>query len=301
MWNKAWRFVFVLTLMSAPLFAQNARSAVSLTGNDANACTTTAPCRSFDVAIAKTNAGGDIVALDSAGYGPFTVAKSISVSGAPGIHAAITATSGNAITVSAAPTDVVILRNLTLIGAGGNTGVSVGQSVGAVNLSNVTIARFSEDGLYALNASGTITVSDCRVMDNGNLGAGVSSHSTAFVRSEVAGSNIGIYVMSNAFATVSACIITKNLTGISSSSGSVAGTTSVFVDDSVVVGNGTGLWAGAISGTCQLHLSNNLVYANATGVDVSTGGVIYTYADNAIDHNNTNVGASVTLNVASKR
>ena len=42
-------------VVSSALFAQNNRSAVSLTGNDAATCTVPDPCRTFDVAISKTN------------------------------------------------------------------------------------------------------------------------------------------------------------------------------------------------------------------------------------------------------
>src|SRR5438445_535301 len=78
----------------------NNRSAVSVNGSDLNACTVASPCRSFNAAIAETAPSGEIVALDSAGYGPFTVTMDVTISGAPGVHAAITATSTDAITIS---------------------------------------------------------------------------------------------------------------------------------------------------------------------------------------------------------
>jgi len=48
--------VLVSIVVSSALFAQNNRSAVSLTGNDAATCTVPDPCRTFDVAISKSNA-----------------------------------------------------------------------------------------------------------------------------------------------------------------------------------------------------------------------------------------------------
>src|ERR1700747_3305666 len=107
--------VFVLSVSSA--FANN-RSAVSVNGNDLNPCTVASPCRSFTAAIALTNPGGEVIALDSAGYGPFAVPSSLTISGAPGVHAAITVTlvSGIGITVNAAATDNVTLRSLVVIG-----------------------------------------------------------------------------------------------------------------------------------------------------------------------------------------
>src|SRR5262249_16758674 len=44
------------------------RSFVSGKGNDANPCTATSPCQTFQAALAVTAAGGTIYALDSANY-----------------------------------------------------------------------------------------------------------------------------------------------------------------------------------------------------------------------------------------
>src|SRR6187399_2663715 len=95
------------------------RTFVSTEGNDANPCTRAQPCRNFAAAIANTLAGGEVVALDSGGYGTFSVNKEITVAGAPGAHVAITAFSGNAVTVNAGVDDTVVLRNLYLTGLGG--------------------------------------------------------------------------------------------------------------------------------------------------------------------------------------
>src|SRR6266550_6864327 len=108
------RFTLVSLLIASAAVAQplgNNRSAVSVAGNDANACTTTAPCRSFSVALSRTNPGGEVIAFDSGGYGPFTITYSVSVIGAPGIHAAITTGTSDAIDVNADNADAVLIRN----------------------------------------------------------------------------------------------------------------------------------------------------------------------------------------------
>src|SRR5438552_5070525 len=92
--------VLVVVLFSSLVFGQNNRSAVSLTGNDAATCTVPDPCRTFDVAISKTNAGGEVIVLSSAGYGPFTVTKSVSFISPPAYHAAMAPTSGDATTLN---------------------------------------------------------------------------------------------------------------------------------------------------------------------------------------------------------
>src|SRR5438067_11312068 len=94
--------VFALTAVLTAHFSLAAqRTFVASSGNDANPCTRDLPCRSFATAIASTSPNGEVVALDSAGYGPFTVTQSVAIIGAPGVHAAITVPSGNGIAVSA--------------------------------------------------------------------------------------------------------------------------------------------------------------------------------------------------------
>src|SRR5688572_31928927 len=88
----------VLAAQPGPVYASHnaPRTFVSTTGNDANPCSAAAPCRSFAVALGHTAAGGEVLAIDSGGYGPVTITKSVAIVGAPGAHAAVTASSGNA-------------------------------------------------------------------------------------------------------------------------------------------------------------------------------------------------------------
>jgi hypothetical protein len=95
------------------------RTWVSPAGVDTNPCTREQPCRNFAAAITAVAAGGEVVALDSAGYGPVTITKSVTIVAPVGVHAAIAPSSGNAITVSATATDQIVLRNLYLNSQGG--------------------------------------------------------------------------------------------------------------------------------------------------------------------------------------
>ena len=97
--------------------AQATRTWVSGVGNDANPCSRTAPCQTFAGAFSKTANPGEIDALDSGGFGAVTLTHSITLDGTAGL-AGILATGTNAIVISAAASDVVILRNLDLDGLG---------------------------------------------------------------------------------------------------------------------------------------------------------------------------------------
>jgi len=63
-----------------------------------------ATCRGFARAITQTNAGGKVIVLDSARYGPVTITKSISLIAPAGIYAGITVFSGDGVTVNAPAT-----------------------------------------------------------------------------------------------------------------------------------------------------------------------------------------------------
>src|SRR5436305_3316184 len=78
-------FIAVLAVCSyaAPSQAQT-RTWVSGVGDDLNPCSRTAPCKTFAGAISKTVEGGEIDALDPAGYGTLTITKSITIDGGTG-------------------------------------------------------------------------------------------------------------------------------------------------------------------------------------------------------------------------
>jgi hypothetical protein len=66
-------------LQAAPGYAQATRTWVSGVGDDANACTRTAPCKTFAGAISKTASGGEINCIDPGGFGAVTITKSITI------------------------------------------------------------------------------------------------------------------------------------------------------------------------------------------------------------------------------
>ena len=109
-------FAFALC-SAAQVHAQATRTWVSGVGDDANPCSRTAPCKTFAGAISKTAAGGEISALDPAGFGAVTITKSITING-DGTLASILSAGTNGIIVNAGPSDVVTIRNISINGAG---------------------------------------------------------------------------------------------------------------------------------------------------------------------------------------
>jgi hypothetical protein len=283
-------FAFVSVLLSAcsAAFALNARSAVSVTGSDSNPCTPALPCRSFVTAMTVTAAGGEIVALDSGGYGPFTISQSVTVGGAPGFHAAITAASGDAIHVTASPSDHVVLRNLVLIGAGGLNGIHIEDSgVADLNVSDVAISGFTNAGIIAGSAS-LLVVDHCQILDNPGNGCSLGNRAI-IANSQIIEGNTGVAVTTGGIVEVKNSIVAGMVTGIQVSS--FVGSSSSLVEGCDIMSNGTGVLAGlsGSGGISFLRLSNNSIFANTLGVNSGDGAVMYTFSNNRISGNDTDI------------
>lgn len=64
--------------------------------------------------MTATSAVGEVIVLDSGGYGSMTITKSVSVIAPPGVYAGISVFSGHGITVTTATTDTVKLEGLAI-------------------------------------------------------------------------------------------------------------------------------------------------------------------------------------------
>jgi len=159
----------VLSAFATASFAANAlataqRTFVASTGVDTNACSITAPCRGFAAAVAKTTANGEVIVLDSAGYGPVTLTTSISLIAPAGVYAGITVFSGDGITINA-PGAVIILRGLEIIGQGGMVGIRA-QAVSRLRIENCVISNMMGTGIVQDIGVGLMFVQDTIVRDN---------------------------------------------------------------------------------------------------------------------------------------
>src|SRR5215472_11058204 len=106
------------SLASAPAHAR-ARVFVASYGNDANPCSFGSPCRNFQQAVNVVDPGGEVTAIDSAGFGPINITKAVTITSPAGVEAGIVPNPGDdAIHINAGPNDTVVLSGLTLNGAG---------------------------------------------------------------------------------------------------------------------------------------------------------------------------------------
>jgi hypothetical protein len=298
--HRYWILLGVAVLGLPGAFATailNNRSAVASTGLDTNPCTVASPCRSFSVAIAVTNPGGEIIALDSAGYGVFTIGMTVTVSGAPGVHAAITATSGNAITINAAVDDDVTIKGLVLIGSGATNGVQQVQAE-EVRILDCLIRGFNTNGIEVL--SGGMTVDHCTILDQKASQTGIKANSDGTLRITLTVANSlinfnghAISVFGNASALITHCTMTENSTGVyvasASSNGSVHA--SATIESSTIAHGGYGLFlqvGGPLTNQAIVYLAQNEIsYNTLAALAVNAAGCLaYSFGNNRLAANN---------------
>ena len=285
-------------LLASPASAQNPRSFVASAGLDSNDCTRPAPCRTFNKAISVSVAGAEIVALDSAGYGPITVDRSIQIVAPEGVHAAITATTGNAITLNTIASDVVAIRGLYLSGAGATNGISLTGTVGKLFIENCVISGFSTSGISAVFTSGPSQM-DVRNTQLRNNGTGLTAFASPSVTARLTIDRVTASMNSTGIritqlpADVRNSVMSGNATA-----GLVADTAKAVVamDSCSVFGNGDGLYS---NGAAMIRVSNTIITTNTLGLHIgSLGSEIISRANAAADGDLTNTVEGNTTNGA---
>jgi Right handed beta helix region len=276
--------IFAVVLLWAGLAgAQASRTWVSGVGDDANPCSRTAPCKTFAGAISKTAAGGEIDALDPAGYGALTITKAITIDGGGGQVASVLVSGTNGIVVQAGPSDVVTLRNLRFNGIG--TGINGIRFLSGKSLAveNCDIFGFTTHGIDIASAGGKVFIDNVTIRNNGGNGVNVSSVITTFVSIEnsrfelntfgVNASNFSQVVVRNSVANGNSSV------GFLASAG--AGTADMSIFNSMAGNNAvTGVQAGGGGATSTLRVSNVAIFGNPNGFVVGSGGSIKSFGNN---------------------
>jgi hypothetical protein len=162
------------------------RTFVASNGNDAHPCTIALPCRSFSAAVANTSTHGEVVVLDSAGYGSVTITKSVSIVAPAGVYAGISPTSGPGVTVNG--TDIVVLlRGLTINGQGGANGIYFQQGR-SLTVEHCEIANMGANAILASAGDGLVTVRNTLGRSNGFSGVLVLAEGSDLLRLTIADS-----------------------------------------------------------------------------------------------------------------
>jgi len=217
--------------------AQATRTWVSGLGDDANPASRTAPCKTFAGAISKTATGGEINALDAAGYGAVTIVKSITIDGG-GTFASILGAGTNGVIINAGTDGVVILRHLNINGAGtGISGIKI-MAAKKVIIEDCVLANFTQQGvdinttaactvilnnvtmhngvnaISITNPGGTVIVDGCKLQSFSNAGINLVSGQATVSGSNISDCVVGVVAPAGTTASLSNNVISHNNTAL---------------------------------------------------------------------------------------
>jgi len=251
------------------------RTFVATGGSDANPCSLTAPCRSFGAAIAVVAAGGEVIVLDSGGYGAVTINQSVSIISPAGVYAGITVISGTGITVNGSSGDVAVLRGLTVVGQGGSVGIS-STSLGTTHIESCVVSGMTAGAGISTTTPGKVYIKDTNVRNNFN-GITLASTTTpgyaALDRVRLEGNQNGLWVF-NARASMHDSEATGNVIGVVVGSVSASDAPSLDVESSVISNNSqSGIQGANAAGHGTFSVANSSVTNNGGGgIGVGIGG-----------------------------
>ena len=298
------------------------RTFVSGGGLDSNACSLAAPCRGFAAALAQTLPGGEVVVLDSAGYGPVTISQAVTLVAPSGVYAGISVFAGAGITINAAAGDKVTLRGLTINGLGGATGIAFNSGnalyldgivvsgftggVGvAAGLGSGTADLFIQDSAFRDNATGLSTVTTSGILtlaversmfERNGVGASISGNTLGSIHgSTLAGGGTGL-AAGSAGHTVKVelrdCTISDNTgNGVVAVTGGTT-STALSVVSSLISGNLIGL--DAVGSANGIYASDSTITRNTTGINFSASATLISGGDNRLINNGTDGSFSST-------
>ena len=273
-------------LALAPAVHAQSRTWVSGTGDDANPCSRTAPCKTFAGAISKTAAGGIINVIDPGGFGAVTITKSITIDGYD-TQAGVLVSGTNGIVVSGAGIHVT-LRNLSIEGIGtGLIGINFLQGSELI-VEKCRIFGFQSGAATGisvnLTTAGQVVIKDSMVTDNG-FGVHLQT-STGQLLATL--DNVTIDAsLHNAFETAGTgtvfAEIRRSTLNHSAQDGVRAGSASTaitMVDSSAAFNNGTAVDA-AVAGS-RIRISGNTIVNNNGGVAIAPGAFVDSDGTNRI-------------------
>jgi hypothetical protein len=253
---------------AAPAFAQATRTWISGVGDDVNPCSRTAPCKTFAGAISKTAAGGEIDALDPAGFGAVTITKSITLDGGGGQVASILVSGQNGIVISAGVNDQVVVRNLALLGvSGGLSGIRFLQGAQLI-VDNVSFTGFTQNGIEMAVSPSAVSTSGLVVRNSTFIGGATGVKLTSGPLSASL-DNVSIRGATNGVDVVSGTVDIRNAVFARNSGfGVLAEGGAIDIIDSLFTGNGTAVQSQASS---TIRIAGSQLYNNLAGFGCGAG------------------------------
>jgi hypothetical protein len=281
--------IFTLAFVSIAQ-GQATRTWVSGVGDDANPCSRTAPCKTFAGAISKTAAGGEIDALDPAGFGAVSINKAMTIDGGGGQVASELTQGVNGITINGGANDSITLNNLRFQGLSqtatpGLSAIKI-NSGKAVYVTNCIIENWGVNGIEDVrNAGGFLEVNNTSITNctqNGvkiDPSSGAASPHFHMANSNVQGSGSnGLLMGSNVRATVMNSVFSQNVGAGVFAQQTAGGTTDVNIDQCVVSNNAVGFQSN--TGGATIRVSNSTAIGNGLLATIAGGGIVSSYGNN---------------------
>ena len=284
----------VLLLAPQAASAQATRTWVSGTGDDANPCSRTAPCKTFAGAISKTATSGEIDCLDSGGFGAVTITKSMLID-CSSTEGGITNPSTYGVTINASGANVT-LRHLNIDGAA--TGLVAIRVLAAatVQIDDTFIKGQTGNGIEVTPAAAShVTIHNTVVRESGQHGIWVAPTAGAVAKVTVSGSTLtdngltGIRLNDNSTATVTDSVLTGNGSSGAATS-STTGPSTLSLDRVVSSHNHDG-GVLAKGPAAIVWLANSLLTGNSYGFYPASGGGLYiSFGNNRVAGNSVTDG-----------
>ncbi len=277
----------MLACMIAAASAAHGQAWVSAsTGNDAYACTRTAPCATFQRAVNVTLGWGQVNVLDAGDYGPMVIKRAITIDG--GGFAANFATSGAAVTVQAPSGQIVQLRNMAFHGNGSAATAISYLSGGQLHLDNINVSGFNQSCITA-NVTGPgnadLVIKDSSIDNCSTAGIyiqSVPSLTAEIINTHVKFSNYGLLVYSGRISVFGSTFSSPGAGN--SGSGIVAsnalGSPSIMLDNCEVSGF---YWA--INSYSAVQISRSAFNYNNVALMTEPGGSIISNGNNSFFSN----------------
>jgi hypothetical protein len=301
-------FVLIATALACSLTAApahaRARVFVASYGNDSNPCTFGSPCKTFQQAVTVVDAGGEVTAIDSAGFGPISITKAVTITSPDGVEAGVVPTAGgDAIDISAGSTDAVVLHGLTLNGSGVGLHGIVFNSGGNLTISNCNVHNFTGNGILIAPTSGTLNfvVTNTTVSDNSNVGlyyvppSGSTITHGVIDRVAAVNNQFGIVIdlthgTGPAVVAILSSIASNNaLNGIATNGGTTP--LGVSIDNTSANNNPS---HGLIAANTTVLLGRSFFTGNALGVGLVGTTTMYSFQNNQIFLNTGDVSGTLT-------
>ena len=294
---------FTLPFAASPAQAQNW---VSSTGDNANNCTRTAPCRTFQGAHDDATPGETIYCVDAAIYGYVEITKSITID-CSGTHGAIhSATDGMIINGTGIS---VTLRNITIAASAsplGGVGIVISEAA-FVDIENVVVRGFranpgSAYGMVIRPSAGAMRVrmSNSQISEVGATGSGgagirMAPTGAAQVRLllnnvELARNRRALEIDTSGTTAGNVVIITDSQVTGSIDNG-ITGTTSanalnIIIEGTTIAGNLRGIVVNGAGG--RARIGSSVVVDNGPAFAVAGGASILSFRNNQIELNGNN-------------